>query len=65
MWSILVTLFGIVGAVVREEQRLNVLVIVFTGFPAILEIISPYVVFEVSFTLTPQPFCNGFEDQLL
>ena len=50
--SIFVTLLGIAGAVVSLWQSQNVLSIFVTGFPAISERIVPYVVFEVSFTVT-------------
>ena len=63
--SIFVTLFGIVGAVVREVQSLNVRFIFVTGCPAISERIVPYVALVVSFTLTPQPFCDVLVDQEL
>ena len=54
MLVIFVMLLGIVGAAVREVQFLNVSNIFVTGLPTISERISPYDVFDVSFTLTDQ-----------
>ena len=45
-----VTLFGIFGAVVSDVQFSNVQYISVTGLPAISDKISPYDVFDVSFT---------------